>query len=110
MRTLTIVLLLAFAPLFGQAQNTVTGTIVDELGLPIYLASISLDSSEEQVYTDYDGNFALVADKDFHWKITITATGYEKESFFVLSGGSSGDIVLSYNAEMRALLEESRED
>ena len=107
MRILTIVLLLAFAPFIGQAQNTVSGKIVDELGLPIYLAEIRLGSSENVVHTDYDGNFTLISEKDFHWKINISSTGYKTESFFVLSGGSAGEIILQYNAEMLELLSDT---
>jgi len=104
MRILTIVLLLAIAPLFGQAQNTITGKIVDELGLPIYMAAISIDSPKNIVYTDYDGNFTLTSEKDFHWKINISSAGYTTESFFVLSGGSAGEIILPYGNELRELL------
>ncbi|MEO0572400.1 MAG: carboxypeptidase-like regulatory domain-containing protein [Bacteroidota bacterium] len=104
MRILTIVLIMALAPIFGQAQNTVTGKIVDELGLPIYMAGISLETSEIIVYTDYDGNFTLSSEKDFHWKITISSAGYKPESFFVLDGGNAGEIILQYGDELRELL------
>lgn len=104
MRIVHTVLLLAFAALYGQAQNTVTGKIVDELGLPIYMAGISLDASETVVYTDYDGNFTLSSEKDFHWKINISSAGYKTESFFVLDGGNAGEIILQYGDELRELL------
>ena len=104
MRILIIVLTMALAPIFGQAQNTVTGKIVDELGLPIYKAGISLDTSDTVVYTDYDGYFTLNSPKDFHWKITISSAGYESESFFVLEGGNAGEIILRYGEELRELL------
>lgn len=104
MRILTLVLIMACAPLFGQAQNTVTGKIVDELGLPIYLATVELDNTKESVYTDFDGIFTLSSEQDFHWKIRISSAGYEPESFFVLSGGNAGEIVLQYGEEMRKLL------
>ena len=104
MRICIIVLLLAFTPLFGQAQNTVSGKIVDELGLPIYMAAISLDSSENVVHTDFDGNFTLTSEKKFHWRINISSAGYKTESFFVLDGGNAGEIILEYGDELRELL------
>ncbi len=104
MRILTIVLLLALAPISGQAQHTVTGKIVDELGLPIYLASVTLESSKNVVHTDYDGNFSLTSEQDFHWKISIGSAGYKTESFFVLSAGNAGEIILEYGDELRELL------
>ena len=104
MRIFTIVLLLALAPIFGQAQNTISGKIVDELGLPLYLASVSIENSDTTVYTDNDGSFTLSSSKDFHWQIQISAAGYETESFFVLSGGNTGELILRYGAELRDLL------
>ena len=104
MRILTIVLFLAFASFYGQAQNKVTGKIVDELGLPIYMASIQLDESDIVVYTDIDGAFILESEKSFHWKINISTSGYKSESFFVLDGGSAGEITLRYGDELRDLL------
>lgn len=104
MRIVLIVLILFAIPFFGQAQNTITGTVTDELGLPIYLAAISIDTTEDITYTDFDGIFSLTSEKDFHWKIIINSTGYKTESFFVLSGGSTESIVLEYNEEMQKLL------
>ncbi len=110
MRILTIVLLLAFAPFFTQAQNSVHGKIVDELGLPIYMAAISLDSTDSVVFTDLDGNFTLTNEKKFHWKINISSAGYKTESFFVLDGGNAGEIILEYGDELRELLVSERPD
>lgn len=105
MRKFYIVLLLAIAPYFGFAQSTVSGTIVDELGLPIYMASVAIAQTDEITYTDVHGAFVLKSDKGFHWKITITSNGYKSETFFVLDGGKTGPLVLEYNAEMKALLD-----
>lgn len=104
MRIVPIVLILFAIPFFGQTQNTITGKVTDELGLPIYLAAISIDTTEDITYTDFDGIFSLTSLKDFHWKIKINSTGYKTESFFVLSGGSTESIVLEYNEEMKKLL------
>nr|WP_299344484.1 carboxypeptidase-like regulatory domain-containing protein [Allomuricauda sp.] len=105
MRKVTFTLILFTIPVFGIGQNMVTGKIIDELGLPIYRATVEINSTDDKAYTDFDGVFSLVSDKDFHWKINISSKGYKTESFFVLSGGSAGEIVLEYNAEMRKLLE-----
>mgnify|MGYP001793095295 CR=1 FL=1 len=104
MRIIPTMLLLAFAALYTQAQHTVTGKIVDELGLPIYRAAITLEIAENTVYTDFDGNFTLTSEKKFHWKINITSAGYQQESFFVLDGGNAGEIILQYGDELRELL------
>lgn len=106
MRSWTFVLALALVPLFGRAQNAIHGKVVDELGLPIYLASVTLGDSDATAFTDYDGNFLLESDKVFHWKITIASRGYKPESFFVLSGGYTGELILEYGEEMYALLDD----
>ncbi|WP_435623129.1 carboxypeptidase-like regulatory domain-containing protein [Flagellimonas sp.] len=105
MRKVTFTLLLFAIPIFGISQNVVTGKIIDELGLPIYLAMVEINSTDNKVYTNFDGVFTIESEKEFHWKINISSKGYKTESFFVLSGGSAGEIVLEYNEEMRRLLE-----
>ena len=105
MRIVTIMLILSFVPYFGFSQNAISGKIVDELGLPVYMATVEIHDTEDITYTDFDGSFSLRSEKDFHWKIDIKSKGYKTESFFVLSGGSTGDIVLEYDAEMKKLLE-----
>ncbi|WP_190809507.1 carboxypeptidase-like regulatory domain-containing protein [Flagellimonas sp. S3867] len=105
MRIVTIMLILSFVPYFGISQNTISGKIVDELGLPVYLATIEIHNTEDITHTDFDGFFSLKSEKGFHWKIEIKSKGYKTESFFVLSGGSTGEIVLEYDAEMKKLLE-----
>ncbi|MEM0933920.1 MAG: carboxypeptidase-like regulatory domain-containing protein [Bacteroidota bacterium] len=89
----------------GFSQNVVTGKIIDELGLPIYLAMVEINSTDIVTYTDFDGVFSLESNRNFHWKINISSKGYKTESFFVLSGGSAGEIILEYNEEMKKILE-----
>jgi hypothetical protein len=104
MHKVTLVLLLTIIPLLGFSQNTVTGKIVDELGLPIYMASVAIEQTDDITYTDSDGTFTLTSKKNFHWKVNIKSKGYKSESFFVLSGGKTESLVLEYNAEMKKLL------
>lgn len=104
MRLITIVLLLSLVPIFGIGQHTISGKIVDELGLPIYLASVQIEQTEDITHTDFDGLFTISSDQKFHWKIIIKSQGYKPETYFVLSGGQTGDIVIEYNDEMRGLL------
>ncbi|MEM1338474.1 MAG: carboxypeptidase-like regulatory domain-containing protein [Bacteroidota bacterium] len=104
MRSWTFVLAVVIVPLLGYTQNEIHGKVVDELGLPIYLASVVLEDTKVGVYTDFDGNFLLESEQPFHWQILISSTGYQPESFFVLSGGYTGELILKYGEEMNALL------
>lgn len=97
-------LLLSLVPIFGIGQHTISGKIVDELGLPVYLASVQIEETETITYTDFDGSFTLKSDRKFHWKIKINSQGYKPETYFVLSGGRTGDIVIEYDDAMRELL------
>ncbi|MEM9648482.1 MAG: carboxypeptidase-like regulatory domain-containing protein [Bacteroidota bacterium] len=107
MRIVTCILVLSLVPCFGFSQNKITGKIVDQLGFPIYRASVSLNTTDIITYTDYDGSFTLTSDKDFHWKVNISSKGYKPESYFVLSGGSTGAIVLEFDADIKELLDAS---
>jgi len=104
MRFLTILIMLAMAPV-ATGQNTVSGRVVDELGLPIYRASIEIDQTDQIVYSDYDGLFKITSPKAFHWKINITSKGFKPETYFVLDGGNAGDIVLEYGEALKKLMD-----
>lgn len=99
-----IILLMIFAIQPCLSQNKVSGKIVDELGFPLYKASIQIADSEAITYTDFDGNFTLESPKDFHWKVTITSQGFEPEIFFVLDGGSMETIALKFDMDIRELI------
>lgn len=98
-------LLLTYIPFFGISQNTISGKVVDELGLPIYMASVEIDQTDDITYTNYEGEFTLTSKKDFHWKVNIKSKGYKSESFFVLGGGKTESLMLEYDAEMQSILE-----
>ncbi|GGG51806.1 hypothetical protein GCM10011414_21770 [Croceivirga lutea] len=97
--------ILVITSLFSYAQHHVKGRIVDDMGFPILMASITLSNSENIAYSDYEGNFELESDKDFYWKIEIASKGYSTETFYVLNAGNTGDIALSYELNLDEILE-----
>ena len=48
-----------FPPALAQAQSTVTGTVLDDLGEPIIGATVLEKGTTNGVVTDIDGNFSL---------------------------------------------------
>jgi TonB-linked SusC/RagA family outer membrane protein len=57
------------------AQNqTVTGTVLDELGEPVIGATVTVDGTKNATVTDLDGNYKIQAPKGA--KVTITYIGY----------------------------------
>jgi hypothetical protein len=95
---------LVFAAQFCFSQNKVTGKVVDELGFPLYKASISIADSEDITYTDFDGKFTLESAKKFHWKVLIESQGFEPETFFVLDGGSMETLHLRFDLDLGELI------
>ena len=101
---ITILVFIAFFPLVILGQNKVTGKVIDELGLPIYRDSVSIEQTDQITYTNYEGVFTLKSEKDFHWKINIKSKGYKTESFFVLDGGKTEALILEYDLDMKKIL------
>ena len=62
---LTVVLLLVFTASFVQAQDTqVSGTILDETGMPLPGVSILLKGTTRGTTTDLDGKYSIAAPAD----------------------------------------------
>ena len=60
-------------PAFAQNQ-TVTGTVVDELGEPVIGATVTEAGTKNATVTDFDGNYKISVPKGA--KVTITYIGY----------------------------------
>lgn len=104
MSKLTTVVFCLVVSLYAHAQNQVSGKVVDELGFPVASASITLEGTEEVVYSDLKGMFSLDSEKDFYWKIEIASQGYETESFYILEGGNAGIVTLNFAIDLDDLL------
>lgn len=106
MRVLTTLLISLCIPCLTYAQHTVYGKIIDELGLPVYRVAVEIPETKEVVFTDMEGLFSITSGKNFHWKLNINCTGYKSELFFVLDGGKARNIMLEYDVDLNAILEE----
>lgn len=63
MRTITLLgLLLMLLPISIFAQSTVSGTVVDNNGMPIPGVNISVKNTTKGTTTDFDGNYSIVLD------------------------------------------------
>lgn len=100
----TIQVILVLSSFLCLAQHQVSGTIVDELGLPVIKAKITLDDSSTAIFTDYKGVFLISSETDFYWKINISCEGFLTETYYVLDGGNAGNIMLAYDIDMKKLM------
>ena len=80
---LSVVMSLFSLSAFAQNQ-TVTGTVVDELGEPVIGATVTVVGQKTATITDMDGNYKIAVPKN--GKVTITYIGYVSQT--VTPGGT----------------------
>ena len=73
-KTLCLSLMLMFSASAVAQNQTVTGTVLDELGEPVIGATVTVDGTKNATVTDLDGNYKIQAPKGA--KVTITYIGY----------------------------------
>ena len=73
-KTLCLSLMLMFSASAMAQNQTVTGTVLDELGEPVIGATVTVDGTKNATVTDLDGNYKIQAPKGA--KVTITYIGY----------------------------------
>lgn len=67
--------------LSAQERKTISGTVVDETGIPVISASVGVKGTSTGTITNLDGGFTLEVDQDA--TITVSFLGYISESFSV---------------------------
>ena len=81
MRFSALVLLLLGIQLFGKAQTTVTGSVIDDgSGETLLGASVFLKGTTEGTTTDLDGNFNFKTAKQPPFELVIQYIGYEAQT------------------------------
>ena len=59
MKTLCLGMMLMFSASALAQNQTVTGTVLDELGEPVIGATVTVDGTKTATVTDLDGNYRL---------------------------------------------------
>ena len=73
-KTLCLSLMLMFSASALAQNQTVSGTVLDELGEPVIGATVTVEGTKTATVTDLDGNYKIQAPKGA--KVTITYIGY----------------------------------
>ncbi len=74
---------LVFIPVFSFAQNTLTGTIIDDGNQPLYGATVIIKGTNQGTVTDAKGQFSLNTQKDFPIELDVSFVGFDNQSFTV---------------------------
>ena len=99
MKTKFNLILMSLLFLFGAvafAQQTVTGTVTDEAGVPLPGATVSIEGTSNAVTTDFDGNFTVNA--SINDIITVSYVGYKQQNITVNS--SNINVILKSTTEL----------
>ncbi len=73
-KTLCLSLMLMFSASAMAQNQTVSGTVLDELGEPVIGATVTVEGTKTATVTDLDGNYKIQAPKGA--KVVITYIGY----------------------------------
>jgi len=93
MRTILSIILLFFCGI-TFAQTTITGTVVDDNGLPIPSANIIILDASVGTVTDFDGKFTLKVDQSPPFTIQASSIGFSSSSQEVTSNNQTLDFIL----------------
>lgn len=63
------------------AQNTVSGIVLDDEGLPLYGATVIIGDSNEGTVTNPQGAFELKTEKEFPLEIEVSFVGFDSKTF-----------------------------
>ena len=99
-------MLLAFS---GMAQKTVTGSVVDENGLPLPGATVVEQGTTNGVSTDFDGNFAIqvgegsTLEASFlgYSTLSIRVAGQDNISFSLVPDNELDEVVITGYSSLR---------
>ena len=90
-----LLLFLFLVAFYGQSQNSITGTVKDEAGMPIPDVNIFIKNTQKGTITDFDGKFRLVAKTG--QTLVFSIIGYSNKE--VVIDSSTIDVILDSQTE-----------
>lgn len=98
MRTIKLLgLLLMLLPISIFAQTTVSGTVVDNSGMPIPGVNITVKNTSKGTTTDFDGNYSIVLDNG--QTLSFSYVGYRTQEVTFNGNNSTIDVSLVEDAQ-----------
>ena len=91
--------LLVLLTVGANAQNTVSGTIVDgDNGETLIGANVLIQGTTTGTSADLDGNFTLTSDQPLPWTIEVSYTGYSTQAVTIANPTSNLSIAMESSA------------
>ena len=90
-----------FFSLLSVGQNSLTGVVSDENGVPLPGANVVIDGTSTGVSTDFDGNFEITASQG--QVLAISFIGYTTQ-YITVSGQSNFNISLQLDNELEEVV------
>lgn len=98
MRTIKLLgLLLMLLPISIFAQSTVSGTVVDNNGMPIPGVNIAVKNTTKGTTTDFDGNYSIVLENGD--TLSFSYIGYRTQEIVFDGSETSIDVAMVEDAE-----------
>ena len=88
----SILLLFCFG--LTYSQTSISGTVLDDSGLPIPGANVIVVGTSSGTVTDFDGKFNLTTDSEPPFTIQISSVGFTTSNQEVTANNQSFDVVL----------------
>ena len=82
--------------MFSFAQNSITGVVSDENGVPLPGANVIIEATNTGVSTDFDGNFTLNTSSKFPLTIEVSYIGFGSQTVEVTSADQMISVELSF--------------
>ncbi|MFY0715322.1 TonB-dependent receptor [Seonamhaeicola sp. NFXS20] len=92
--TVLLLFITSLSAVYGQSNKTITGVVVDQLGVPVPGVSIVIKGTTTGTTTDFDGNYS------------ITVKGSESILVFSYMGFVTVEKLVSSNRSINVVLEE----
>lgn len=91
-----LLLLLITSPLLF-AQQSLTGQVLDNEGIPLFGANIVIENSSEGTTTDENGAFQISTNRDFPFNLVVSYIGYGTQVIPVQNSSSISIFLQSDN-------------
>ncbi|MBS3738860.1 TonB-dependent receptor [Mesohalobacter halotolerans] len=92
-----VIIQMFFMPLsYGQTKGEVFGKVTDEVGTPIFGASVYLEGTSLGTTTDFDGQYRIENAPTGSYNLIASYTGYEPQTKFNIIVKSKGNIAYNF--------------